>query len=232
MKEFCPTFSFKQFAIDDRRCGMKVGTDGVLLGAWAGLDSEPSTILDVGAGSGLIALMLAQRFAEAEISAVEIDAEAFADLSDNCEQSPWGSRISRYNCDFREIKGSYDLMVCNPPFFTNGDIAPEASRALARHSGQLSPTSFLRFCSTALTDKGICALVAPIELSDEIELEAALCRLYPRRKALVATSPRRGVTRGLWEFSHVRCPMEAEAEKIVVNSDEYAALTRDFYLHY
>lgn len=233
MNEFEPTFSFKRFAVTDRRCGMKVGTDGVLLGSWASVPKglHHAAILDVGAGCGLIALMLAQRFHEASITAVEIDPQAVEDAKANISQSPWADRIRLLNSDFRDAEGSYDLIVSNPPFFTNGESAPEAARAAARHAAALSPLSLVEWAAGHLNPGGFLALIAPSELSADIEMQAALSRLYVCRKADVNTSRRRGITRTLWELSpsHIH---PCQYSVLTVNSPEYAELTKDFYLHY
>ncbi len=229
MQSFCPTFQFRLFGIDDRRCGLKTGTDGVLLGAWACCVRSDGHMLDVGAGSGLIGLMLAQRYSEAKITAVEIDAGSYADLCLNAAASPWSNRITAVNGDFRTATGKYDLIVCNPPFFTTGDRAPDSARALARHASDLSPLSLLRFAAGNMAEGGRTAMIAPVELNDAIGLEAAVAGLYPSRVSDVATSARRGITRRLWEFSAEPCGIP-EPDIITVGSEKFKNLTCDFYL--
>lgn len=231
MNEFCPTFRFKKFGVDDRRSALKVGTDGVLVGAWAEAPAGAVRMLDVGAGCGVIALMLAQRFADPEIVASEIDAPSVADIILNVARSPWPGRIRVVEGDFRDVDGKFDLIASNPPFFTNGELAPEAARARARHASALSPLSLVRFASECLTPAGRLAMIAPVELAGEIEAEAALARLCVRRRTDVATSPRRGVTRTLWELSKSPCIRQAP-ERLDLNSEDYRRLTRDFYLHF
>lgn len=229
MQSFCPIFRFRQFGIDDRRCGLKVGTDGVLLGAWVSCAPASGRILDVGAGSGLVGLMLAQRNLHATVTAVEIDADSYADLCLNVAESPWSGRFTTIKGDFRTTVGEYDIIVCNPPFFTNGDKAPAAARALARHASELSPLSYVRFAAGHLVAGGRAALIAPYEHNDAIALEAALAGLHPCRIADVTTSVRRGITRRLWEFSAGPCPTP-ETETISVGSEAFHQLTCDFYL--
>lgn len=233
MNEFVPTFTFKRFAVTDRRCGMKVGTDGVLLGSWATLPESSCrpAILDVGTGCGLIALMMAQRFPDASITAVEIDSQAVEDAAANIRQSPWADRVKLINTDFRNIEDTFDLIVSNPPFFTNGESAPEAARAAARHAADLSPLSFIQWGTARLNPSGRLALIAPVELSADIEMQTALSRLHVCRRADVNTSRRRGVTRSLWELSSSPAPLCIHT-CLTVNSPEYAELTKDFYLHY
>jgi len=229
MQMFNPSFRFRQFGIDDRRCGLKVGTDGVLLGAWACCPRPAGRILDVGAGSGIVGLMLAQRYTDACVTSVEIDKDSFADLEMNVAQSPWSGRFETLCGDFRSTEGCYDLIVCNPPFFTNGEHAPKAARALARHASELSPLSFVKFAGRHLAECGYTAMIAPSELNEDIALEAALAGLHVRRTADIATSTRRGVTRRLWEFAAEACP-NPEHITIKVGSEEFKTLTADFYL--
>lgn len=236
MKQFDPTFRFKQFAVSDRRCGMKVGTDGVLLGAWAQapVTTDKLQILDVGTGCGVIALMMAQRYADARITAVEVNHEAIADASDNIAASPWADRISIVDSDFRDIEGSFDLIVSNPPFFVNGESAPDSSRAMARHAAGLSPLTLIQWGMEHLNESGKLALIAPVELSDDIAVQAVFSRMTIVRRVDVITSKRRGIARTLWEFSPVASGATSANEKglLEVNSPEYIEITKDFYLHF
>ncbi len=232
MNHFAPTFTFKRFAVDDHRCAMKVGTDGVLLGAWADVRvGYPASVADVGAGSGLIALMIAQRNRDAHISAVELDAGAFADLLLNISQSDFSSQITPVEGDFIMLKESFDVIVSNPPFFAPGVSAPDASRCLAREAGSLSPLSLIDFASTHLNPEGHLNMIAPSDFDSEIEFQAALHHLYVCRRTAVSTSARRGVTRTLWDLTNIPCPT-ASPELLVVGSDEYRHLTADFYLNH
>ncbi len=236
MKQFDPTFRFKQFAVSDRRCGMKVGTDGVLLGAWAQapVTTDKLKILDVGTGCGVIALMMAQRYADARITAVEVNHEAIADASDNIAASQWADRISIVDSDFRDIEGSFDLIVSNPPFFVNGESAPDSSRAMARHATGLSPLTLIQWGVEHLNENGKLALIAPVELSDDIAVQAVFSRMTIVRRVDVITSKRRGIARTLWEFSPAASGPTSANEKglLEVNSPEYIEITKDFYLHF
>ena len=115
-------FTFKQFAIEQDRCAMKIGTDGVLLGAWAPIDNHPFSILDIGTGTGIIALMLAQRSAAQQIDALEIDEAAYEQATDNFENSPWNDRLFCFHAGLDEFieepEDEYDLIVSNPPFYS------------------------------------------------------------------------------------------------------------------
>ncbi len=231
MNEFCPTFRFKRFGVTDRRSALKVGTDGVLVGAWAEAPSGASRMLDVGSGCGVIALMLAQRYPSATVVASEIDGGSVDDMRENIKNSPWSGRVIVADGDFRDVDGCFDLIVSNPPYFTNGELAPRASRARARHASRLSPSSLVRFASERLTERGVLSMIVPYEQSPEVEAEAAFVKLYARRRTDVATSPRRGVTRALLEFSRTRCAHPLPG-RLDLNSDDYKILTRDFYLHF
>lgn len=217
--------------MDDRHSALRIGTDGVLIGAWADAPAEASRMLDVGAGCGLIALMLAQRYPGAGIVASEIDVDSVADMRLNIANSPWPDRITVAEGDFRGVEGAFDMIVSNPPYFTSGELAPDAARARARHASELSPLSLVRFAAERLTENGVLAMIAPMEIDKDIEAEAAFCRLHLRRRTDVATSPRRGVTRVLWAFAKTQGEVP-EKNRIDLNSDDYKILTKDFYLHY
>lgn len=225
-----PTFRFKTFAVTDRRCAMKVGTDGVLLGAWAGIGDVPvRTVLDAGAGCGVISLMLAQRFGDATVTAVEIEHGAFADLCHNI--SEWnGGRIIAVEGSFGEVDGLFDLIVSNPPFFTNGESSPESQRALARHAGELSPLSLVDYAVGHLAPGGRLSMIVPVEIASQVIAHAAINRLRLCRHTDVVTSRRRGVTRSLLEFSNSAGPL-ASPNTVAVGSEEYTNLVKDFYIH-
>lgn len=232
MNEFAPTFTFKRFAIDDRRCAMKVGTDGVLLGAWASIaDVQSPQVADIGAGSGIIALMIAQRYPHAHITAVEIDPQAYSGLRLNVSMSPFVSQIVTTEGDYRSLTGTFDLIVSNPPYFIPGAGAPDISRCLAREAGELSPIGLLYYAKGHLTPMGRLAMIAPCDYDSEIEYHAALNALHPYRRTSVATSARRGVTRTLWEFTVATSPLP-KTEILTIGSDEYRILTSPFYLNY
>ncbi|MDP2113785.1 MAG: methyltransferase, partial [Bacteroidota bacterium] len=158
-------FQFKQFRIIQDKSAMKVGVDGVLLGVWANV-SGAKRILDIGTGTGLIALMMAQRNADARIDAVEIEPDAFQEAVYNIQQSPWNERIQIELCSFQEFAGKaglkYDLIVSNPPYFTNGHKAPLENRATARHSDSLSLGDLISGAIGLLNETGKIALVLPV----------------------------------------------------------------------
>lgn len=233
MEEFMPTFTFKEFALTDRRCGLKIGTDGVLLGAWAECPRLDGHVADIGAGCGVVGMMIASRYPMARVVGVETDAGAVADFAENLVHFPGAGRVRAMHGSFTALQGSFDLIVSNPPFFVGGAVAPDAARAGARHAGELSPLSLPAFAASRLAPDGRLAMIAPVEMASDILMEASLARLEPRRIVEVATSARRGVTRTLWEFCRKgAAAAPAETGRIAVGDETYKALTRRFYLHY
>lgn len=228
--EFTPTFTFKCFAVDDRRCSMKVGTDGVFLGAWtSSLPLAPHTVCDIGSGSGLLSLMLAQRWPQAEITACEIEPAAISDLEKNVRNFALPHNINVMQSDFRELKGRYELIVSNPPFYTESEHSPRQGRALARHAGTLSPLTLIDFAPEILAPAGNLCLIAPLEQESDIIAHGALNRLYLQSLTHLVTSPRRGVTRTLMNFSN--SPAKIPIAKVfAVGDDEYINLTKPYYL--
>lgn len=160
-------FKFKQFDVDQSGCAMKINTDGVLLGALAEAD-RPQTILDIGTGTGVIALMLAQRFVNAKIDAVEIDQSAAETAGQNFQNSPFAERLNIYPSGFAEFfdrysDKEYDLIVSNPPFYINSLKSPEAKRELAKHADHNFFDDMILSASKHLTDKGIICLILPLD---------------------------------------------------------------------
>ncbi|MBQ4138504.1 MAG: methyltransferase, partial [Muribaculaceae bacterium] len=166
------TFRFKRFEVLNDRTAMKVGTDGVLLGAWCDVTGARK-VLDVGTGCGVIALMVAQRNGDALIDAVEIDGDSAHEAGLNFARSPWAARLRVEQCDFnefalRDVVGKYNLIVSNPPFFTNGILPPDASRMSARHTQHLTYGQLLKNAEKLLADGGKMALITPFDNIKEI----------------------------------------------------------------
>ena len=226
-------FRFKQFSVANRLAAMKVGTDGVLLGAWCGVEGC-RTVLDVGTGSGLIALMIAQRCPEAHVTALDIVPEAVAEAAENAAASPWGDRITVMEADFNRAVADrllprYDLIVSNPPYFTTAIKSPEAARAGARHGAGLGYADILRNASALLNPGGRVALVSPADRENDITLDCSLAGLSVARLTRVYTKPSaQSPSRLLWEISVVPSPLVAET--LVIGSPAYNSLLRDFYL--
>lgn len=229
-------FRFKEFEVAHRSAAMKVGTDGVLLGAWADTSSV-GCIWDVGTGSGLIALMLAQR-CPANIIAIDIVDDAATEAQQNVMASPWHDRIDIvaddvFTCADRLPRP--DLIVCNPPFFTESLHAPDIERSIARHEGVLSLSSIIELAARVLTDGGRIAMVGPTVRADDVDWTATLAGLHIRRRVDVRTTMRKDPIRTLWEISrmHGVCEHRVESLRDAAGnwSEWYVALTRDYYTH-
>jgi tRNA1Val (adenine37-N6)-methyltransferase len=229
-------FRFKQFEINQDKCAMKVGTDGVLIGAWAETDNAKN-ILDIGAGTGLISLMLAQR-TTAIIVAVEIDKNAFEQAKENFSNSKWNNRLYIYNQsiqDFSKITDKqYDLIISNPPYFSNAYRPENDARSFARHNVALSFEDLLEAVSVVISDSGKFAVVLPIEAENFIEL-ARNYDLYLVRKCTVLPNNSKPTKRLLLEFSKEKDVLKTEnlvieEEQRHQYSQDYINLTKEFYL--
>jgi tRNA1Val (adenine37-N6)-methyltransferase len=219
---------------------MKVGMDGVLLGAWADATGA-ERILDIGTGTGLIALMMAQKNSLAQIDAIEIDPEAFQEAAVNVQQSPWSERIQLELYSFQEFAGrtnkKYDLIVSNPPYFTNGHKAPVENRAQARHSDSLPLNDLISGAAGLLTEKGKIALVLPVESLPEVKQLADSNNLCISRLCRVKPNPQKPDFRILLELTNSESETQEETlmiefEKHHDYTPEYKAMTKDFYLKF
>lgn len=214
---------------------MKVGTDGVLLGAWCSVASA-RRILDIGCGTGLISLMLAQRNGDARIDAVEIDSLASEEAAENFRNSDWGERLKAHNADILDFLPEihYDLIVSNPPFFENGVVAPDKRRAIARHAGNLTFDGLFRKASELLAPGGIFAIIAPDVSKSSVEFYAGEYGFWIKRRVGVQTTKKKPIKRYLWEF--VMHPVELEEGVIVIKDSEsrfgteFEDIVKDFYL--
>jgi len=219
---------------------MKVGMDGVLLGAWAD-PSGAERILDIGTGTGLIALMMAQKNSLAQIDAIEIDPESFPEAIRNVQQSKWAGRIQIELSSFQEFAEQtdwkYDLIVSNPPFFTNGVKAPVENRAQARHSDSLPLEVLILGAANLLAENGRIVLVLPIESLPEISSLANLYKISISRLCRVKPNPIKPEFRILIELTNSECAIQEselmiEFEKHHDYTPEYKELTKDFYLKF
>lgn len=233
-------FRFKQFSLSNNDSAMKVSTDGVLLGAWC--PPVNGHVWDVGAGTGLIALMLAQRGAQG-VSAVEIAPLAAKEAMKNVSASPWPDRINTICGDICDVCGILprpDLIVSNPPYFVSSLKPADGARSLARHEGSLTYDSLIAIASHYLTDEGRLCMVSPADRRADIEWSTALHRLYVRRMTSVSTIEGKDPTRMLWEFG--RTPAKLLEDSLAIRreagdksgeyTEEYMDLTRDFYLNF
>lgn len=224
---------------------MKVGTDGVLLGAWCPVGSQARSVkgvkvLDVGTGSGLIALMLAQRMPEAKITAIDIDNGAVEQANYNFQQSPWAERLDCQQTALQDLAGEgiYDLIVSNPPYFQDSLKNPDSQRSIARHTDTLSYEELLTHSARLLTHNGTLALVLPIEAEQSIIALAQTHNLYPTHITHVYPKPGKAAKRLLIAFSLLAIAnspspiansltLESETSP---RSEEYKELTKEFYL--
>jgi len=232
-------FKFKQFTIFQDKCAMKVGTDGVLLGAWANCVNS-KMVLDIGTGTGLVALMIAQR-SEAKIDAIEIDTQAVVQASENIASSPWSDRIQIYHQAFQDFrnttKASYDLIVTNPPYFQNSLVAPDAKRTNARHNSELQLDEIIDGVTELLTDDGVLSIILPYIEGTLFILQASQKGLFCNRQTKVLPKPGRDPKRLLLEFMKTKKPLVEQEIIIELNtrhsySDAYKNLTKDFYLSF
>lgn len=247
-----PHFRFKQFTVWHDRCAMKVGTDGVLLGAWCPIPNSPSgppiggrpsniRLLDIGTGSGLIALMLAQRLSSLalHIDAIDIDTDAVSQAAYNFCQSPWAEQLYAHHSTLQDWSPSpiaYDLIVSNPPYFQESLKNPDAQRATARHTDTLSFTELIQHAARLLSANGTLALVLPFEAKEEIISLAHTHGLYPTHITHVHSKPGKPAKRLLIAFSPISNTPYPTPEIMYIESadsprsEEYKKLTKDFYL--
>ena len=230
-----PYFQFKQFTIWHDKCAMKVGTDGVLLGAWAEA-GNPQQILDIGTGTGLIALMLAQRNPRSQVTAIEIDEAAAAQAEENIARSPWANRIEVICNDFSlfQTDNKYNLIVSNPPYFVDALNCPDKQRNMARHTCELNYELLFRNSAHFLEDQGRVCIIIPTEAEKLVIDTAWKYKLYPLRRLHVFTKPGKPSRRVLISFSHEEHECIEETLCIEVEhhqfTPEYSARTKDFYL--
>jgi tRNA1Val (adenine37-N6)-methyltransferase len=229
-------FHFKQFSVRHDRSTMKVGTDGVLLGAWVDI-GNCKRILDIGTGSGVIALMLAQRTtSDVTIDAVEVESEDAEQAKENVEQSPWPRRIEVFTSSIQNYTSHelYDLIVSNPPYFNNSAKPPDEKRVQARHTTSLPYDVLLKHVKQLLAPNGRVAVILPFTEGLEFETLTSKQNLYCVRKTGFRTRREKPIERWLMEFSQ-QSQDKIENEILLYNdglewSDDYIRLTRDFYL--
>lgn len=239
-------FRFKQFSVVHSASPMKVGTDAVLLGAWCSV-ADARRVLDVGTGCGVIALMIAQRNANALIHGIDIEPLAVEEAQKNFEQSPWRERLSAECVDFNDFDTAsdmrFDLIVSNPPFFTNGVLPPNDARMNARHNTSLSIGQLLTNVSRLLALNGALALILPGEAQEELLATAHDCGLLCSRVTRVFAQEGGPVKRILCEFICGNNSLSGRACFPVVDTltlahkqnnytEQYLALCKDFYLNF
>ena len=206
---------------------MKVGTDGVTLGAWAPCAGR---VLDVGCGCGLIGLMAAQRGAE-RVVMVEIDPEAAAEAESNVRMSPWGDRIEVCAGNFltMDFGERFDNIISNPPFFANGELAPDPARATARHQGSLTPDAFMARAERFLAAEGRVSVIVPTDLTESWRFAAELAGMYLHSAVGLFTRKRAAEPRRML-LCFGRRPVDPVFGELHIHSSEYQELVKDFYL--
>ncbi|WP_298339892.1 methyltransferase [uncultured Algibacter sp.] len=231
-------FAFKYFKVTQDKCAMKIGTDGVLLGAWSSLEKKPLSILDIGAGTGILSLMLAQRSRAQLIDAIEIDDQAYEQCVENFEQSPWGDRLFCYHASLEEfaedIEDKYDLIICNPPFYSEDFKTDNKQRDLARFQDAMPFEHLLECVSKLLSEQGTFNVVIPFKEEDNFIELASQLNLFPNTILQIKGNPNTLIKRSLIEFSFqntdtktVGLIIEKERHKY---TEDYINLTKDFYL--
>ncbi len=253
-------FNFKRFAVVNERSAMKVNTDGVLLGAAMTIKPSDRAMLDVGTGTGTIALMAAQRFMsgvpageeipgqarndvgeawnDVVIDAIDIDGASAEEAGMNFMNSPWAGKMKAHHASLEEFAAAsdmkYDLIFSNPPYFEDSLLAPEERRRNARHTVGLSYRELLEFAAERLTDNGRFSIVLPADQETSLTRYARMKGLHLFRIMRIRTVPRKAPGRIVAEFSRSRCESPEDFTLTIQNegkyTQEYLSLTRDFYL--
>ena len=232
-------FKFKQFAVNQDRCAMKIGTDAVLLGAWCPIDNNPKSILDVGAGTGILALMLAQRTNADQIDALEIDEEAYEQCVENFENSPWADKLFCYHAALDEFvddpEDEYDLIISNPPFYSEDFKTTDEQRDLARFQDAMPFEDLIEAADLLLSENGTFAVVIPYKEEERFIDLCAEYELYAVKATRVKGSQKTPIVRSLLAFKRYELSVLTADELVIeINRHEYTEdyinLTQDFYL--
>ena len=231
-------FQFKQFSIEQDRCAMKIGTDGVLLGAWTPIENNPFSILDIGTGTGIIALMLAQRSSAEQIDALEIDEDAYEQATDNFENSPWNDRSFCFHAGLDEFveepEDEYDLIVSNPPFYSEDYKSNDDQRDLARFQDAMPFEDLIEAAALLLSENGIFSVIIPFKEEENFIAIAKEYDLHPLKITHVKGTPTSEIKRSLLALT--RNETAVLTNELVIETarhiytPEYVALTQNFYL--
>ncbi|WP_283636751.1 tRNA1(Val) (adenine(37)-N6)-methyltransferase [Aquaticitalea lipolytica] len=231
-------FKFKEFSINQDQCAMKIGTDSVLLGAWTSLEKRPFSILDIGSGTGVLALMLAQRSLAELIDAVEIDDNTYEQCVENFEQSPWSDRLFCYHASLEEftdeIEDKYDLIISNPPFYSEDYKSENNQRDLARFVDAMPFEHLLKSVSKLLAEDGVFSVIIPFKEETSFIALASQMSLFVNKKLHLKGTPTSDIKRSLLEFSFQESDIKSN-ELIIETArhqytQDYINLTKDFYL--
>ena len=230
-------FQFKQFTVHQQHCAMKVGTDGTLLGAWALASESPCRILDIGTGTGLIALMMAQRYPQAKVTAIDIDDGAVRQAKENVSASPFVDRINVIKADVLtfEEEEKYDSIVCNPPFFEDSLTCPDPQRTEARHTVSLGYRQLMEAAFRLLKDDGCFSLIIPSDCRERLESEAHLRGFFLSRVCSIQTTPKKTPKRYMIELTKQPVNEVDTTNGILESSPQvrsvwYRELTKEFYI--
>jgi tRNA1Val (adenine37-N6)-methyltransferase len=231
-------FKFKEFSVNQDQCAMKIGTDSVLLGAWTSVEKNPFSVLDIGAGTGVLSLMLAQRCSAQVIEALEIDDSAYEQCVDNFEQSHWNDRLFCYHASLEEfaeeIDDQYDLIICNPPFYSEDYKTKNIERDLARFQDAMPFEHLMENVSSLLSEDGRFNVVIPFSEEKRFIRLAAQVALFPKQILHVRGHSSAEIKRSLIEFSFVNQVVEISELIIEITrhqyTQDYICLTKDFYL--
>jgi tRNA1Val (adenine37-N6)-methyltransferase len=234
-------FQFKQFKIDQGKCAMKVSTDAVILGAFSG-SKVPHTVLDIGTGTGVIALMLAQRNPGATITALELDPEAFAQASENIHKSPWPSRTNVVGLSlqaYQNCGNEFDLIVSNPPYFPNHLLSEDGRRNQAMHQNTLTFDDLIAGVEKLLKGDGEFWIILPERQMDEFEKLANMKAFVVFHTIVIKDSPGKPVLRVVQGFSREpRISSRCVSEELIIKTEtggfsvEYRQLLKEFMLHF
>jgi len=232
-------FQFKQFSVNQDQTAMKIGTDGVLLGAWTPIENNPKSVLDIGTGTGIIAIMLAQRSTAQQIDALEIDGNAYEQAVENFENSPWGDRLFCFHAGLDEFvdepEEEYDLIVSNPPFFSEEYRSENEPRDLARFQEAMPFEEIVVAADLLLSENGIFSVIIPFNEEDRFIELCANVELFPIKITRVKGAQNTKIIRSLLAFKRFELSVLTSDELVIEISrheytPEYIALTKDFYL--
>ena len=233
------TFNFKQFSVQQDKCAMKIGTDSVLLGAWCPIDNNPFSVLDIGAGTGVLSLMLAQRSHAEQIDALEIDEDAYEQCVENFEASPWSDRLFCFHAGLDEFveepEDEYDIIISNPPFYSEDYKTDNSQRDLARFQDAMPFEELVEAADLLLSENGIFAVIIPFKEEERFIDLCAEVELFPVKVTRVKGSHTTPIIRSLLAFKRYELSVLTADELVIeINrheyTDDYINLTKDFYL--
>jgi tRNA1Val (adenine37-N6)-methyltransferase len=233
------TFNFKQFSVQQNKCAMKIGTDSVLLGAWCPIDNNPFSVLDIGAGTGVLSLMLAQRSHAEQIDALEIDEDTYEQCVENFEASPWSDRLFCFHAGLDEFieepEDEYDIIISNPPFYSEDYKTDNSQRDLARFQDAMPFEELVEAADLLLSENGIFAVIIPYKEEERFIDLCAEVELFPVKVTRVKGSHTTPIVRSLLAFKRYELSVLTADELIIeINrheyTDDYINLTKDFYL--